>query len=87
MTGACGGETTCARYIANPVAWESPGIGRAIFFLVLQAVTFFLLVFFLESSYWKSIRQSLYSNTLGLVGYKMVGRSTPTRSGSLATRW
>ena len=63
---------SCARYIADPMAWESPGIGRSMFFLLYQTVSFFLMIFFLESGRWKSIRQALYSQTLGLVAYKMV---------------
>ena len=61
MLEACGEEVACAYHLDNPLDWESPGIGRAAFFLLVQCGTYFLLIFLLESGLAKCLKQIFYS--------------------------
>ena len=62
---ACGDDAFCATYQDSPLAWESPGIGRAVLFLILQTGCYFAVIFFLESGLAKNIRQKILAQAVG----------------------
>lgn len=58
VTGNCG-NTTCLDYNANPLGWESNGIGRMLVFLTIQSVVYFLILFMIESEVAHSVLQKV----------------------------
>ena len=54
---ACGSK--CNVYVENYLAWEAPGIGRGIAFLLLHGLLFFFLIILMESSILYYIWQTL----------------------------
>ena len=53
----------CAESQENPLAWEGPGIGRALVFMTIQGVLFFLILFLIESGYGRATWQKIVAGT------------------------
>ena len=56
---------SCANYHDNYLAWESPGIGKPVFFLFLQTILFFLLIFLFESGAFQAMIQLAVEGSSG----------------------
>ena len=64
MADICG--DFCSDYSNNPFVWKSPGVGRPLLFMFLQAIAYFAILFFLESGLSKRIQQSVTSRASGV---------------------
>ena len=54
----------CRNFEENYMAWEQPGIGRPITFMGIQCIVLVSLIFFIESSFSKSLWQRLVASTI-----------------------
>ena len=63
ITGNCGDEFGCLYYNANPLGWESNGIGRMLVFMIIQSVFYFTILFLLESQVTHRLLQCLVTKS------------------------
>lgn len=53
----------CSEWQENVLAWESPGIGRAVVFMGIQGVVFFAILFFIESGFAQKWSQKIMASS------------------------
>lgn len=70
MTGNCSGQ--CLDYNANPLGWESNGIGRQLVFLCVQTVAYFFILFLIESEVAHSVLQRVMKRSQKYEAYKIM---------------